>query len=253
MMTTPVPTSNNHGKKWTPKEDECITAAPEFPNNHFAQILWRSEEAVKCRRAVLAARLHKSSGQSIEQCAEKLHADVERTTMVVKNEGKGVTMKEAKNTKIKPFKPTTFSARPTATNNNPDAITQAPQRIYTGPTPPSSSILTICDHIKRSGGDIDGIWAQDTLVPTLVQFHSGFQSYALFISKGKQQAASSSKAIIRFKDEPFSAIMPRTVSTCINHPSSTQLDAPSNQPSDTLGCSSTPGDTGSASCDQILA
>ena len=175
-MTSTTAEPNNHGKKWTPGEDEHIMYAPELTDNHFAQLLKRSEQAIQSRRAVLAAKLHKSSGRSVQECADQLHADTGRTTHAVNNDGKGM-----QKTLIKPYN-VTFSAR-----NDPAhqtvKILKTPKR--TSPTPPNthpSSIASICSHIKRTDADMDEIWAMDALVPTLVQYHSGFQAYALFIA-----------------------------------------------------------------------
>ena len=148
--------ANNHGKKWTQSEDEHIIDAPELPDSHLALLLKRSEQAVQSRRAVLAANLHKSSGWPIPECADKLHADVRRTATAANTDGRPRTLA------IKPYQPT--SAPPTLQHRR---------------TP----IATICSHIKRTGGDLDGIWAQEALVPTLVQFHAGFHAYAVFIAK----------------------------------------------------------------------
>jgi len=175
---------NNHGKKWTTSEDEHIIDKPSLPDFHFAGILRRSEQAVQSRRAVLAAKMHKSSGLSIQECAAKLYADTGRTTVVVNNEAKRTMQKTAvkqyDNTKIlTPQKPTT--PKPTTARTSPTPH---------GPRPhPPTAIAAICSHIKRTKGDMDGVWAQDTLVPTLVLFHAGFLAYASFISADSQRAA----------------------------------------------------------------
>jgi hypothetical protein len=46
----------------------------------------------------------------------------------------------------------------------------------------ASPISIVCSFIKRhAGGDMDELWAQDALVPTLVQYHAGFMAYAAFL------------------------------------------------------------------------
>jgi hypothetical protein len=157
---------NNHGKKWTTSEDEHITDQPSLPDSYFTKILCRSEQAVQSRRAVLAAKLHKSSGQTIKECAEKLHADAGRTEAVVNNENKRMPAKQ-------------YTKRPT-----PPASRTSPMA-----RPPPTAVAAICNHIKRTKGDLDGVWAQDTLVPTLVLFHAGFQAYATFISAEHRRAS----------------------------------------------------------------
>ncbi len=162
-MTTTPSTPNNHGKKWTLSEDEHIKDDPGLTDGHLSQLLRRSEQAVQSRRAVLAAKLHKSSGLPIAECAAKLHADVRRTTLAASSHEVKRTPPAAAG--IKPYQPT------------PAKYQRAP------PQHRDSSITSICDHIKRTNGDTDGIWAQDALVPTLVQFYAGFRAYATFVTK----------------------------------------------------------------------
>ena len=86
---TPSPPPPNHGQKWTPEEDRQIADAPTAccdDNNsdrNLALTLGRSAHAVQSRRAVLAARLHATTGRSIEECAHELGANVARTTAAV--------------------------------------------------------------------------------------------------------------------------------------------------------------------------
>lgn len=164
---------NNHGKKWTESEDEHIKLAPSLPDAHFAQLLKRSEQAVKSRRAVLAVKLHKNGGLSIQECAEQLHADAGRTIMVINNEGRATAQKAA----VKPYTTILPRAAPRATV----------------PTPVPSNIAAICNHIKQRGENFDAVWAQDFLAPTLVQYHAGFKAYAAFISN--RQSAKHDAAV----------------------------------------------------------
>jgi hypothetical protein len=171
MTTVSIAKSNNHGKKWTGSEDEHITDAPELTDCHFAQLLKRSEQAVHSRRAVLAAKLHRSSGRSIQECADQLHADIGRTTQAVNNDGRGMQ---------KPPSTKTYTATFSSRNNSNTPKLFKPHQ--PSPTPELSNIAAICSHIKRNGANMDWIWTQDALVPTMVQYHQGFRAYAFFIS-----------------------------------------------------------------------
>jgi hypothetical protein len=153
----------NHGKKWTTSDDAHITGQPSLPDSHFTRILCLSEQAVQSRRAVLAAKLHKNSGTSIQECARELGADAMRVEDVVNNETKRTAAKAS--TKIH------------RTSSSPVA------------RPPPTAVGAICNHIKRTKGDLDGLWAQDALVPTLILFHTGFQAYAAFISAEHRRAS----------------------------------------------------------------
>jgi hypothetical protein len=167
MTTVSTTQSNNHGKKWTTGEDVHIINAPELTDCHFAQLLKRSEPAVHSRRAVLAAKIHKNSGRSIQECADELHADIDRTTQAVNNDGRGM---QKPHTTIKTY-PATLSSRH-----------NTPKPPKPSPTTELSNIAAICSHIKRNGANMDWIWTQDALVPTMVQYHQGFRAYAFFIS-----------------------------------------------------------------------
>ncbi len=78
-MTAPA----NHGRRWTHDEDKRIAEAPEHNNEHLALALGRSVHAVECRRAILAARLHTSSGSAVEECAELFGVGVEKVKGVL--------------------------------------------------------------------------------------------------------------------------------------------------------------------------
>ena len=143
----------HHGQKWSREEDNQITDAPTLQDSHFSSTLGRSVHAVQSRRATLAARLHAKGGHTIEECAEQLGADVEKV-MAVQYSPIG-----------KPISPRKTGGKP------------KPPTIILQHTP----LNAICNHIKRSRGNINGLWAQDALVPTLVQHYAGFTAYAAYL------------------------------------------------------------------------
>ena len=185
-----APQPPNHGRKWSREDDAQINESADFDDDHLALSLGRSAHAVQSRRAVLAARLHVSSGRSVDECAEQLGADAARTAAIVAQENEDGGARKAngrvveKKRILKPTKaahdsrhtPKTFTSRappPTAANIRRST--------------PASPIDIICGVIKASGGRgwTDELWTQEALVPTLVQYHSGFWAYAAFVKGGK--------------------------------------------------------------------
>ena len=145
----------HHGQKWSREEDNQIIDAPTLQDSHFSSTLGRSVHAVQSRRATLAARLHAKGGHTIQECAEQLGADVEKT-MAAQYSPPGKPTSPRKSTPLP--KPKT-----------PISILQ------------HTPLTAICNHIKRSRGNINGLWTQDALVPTLVQHYAGFMAYAAYL------------------------------------------------------------------------
>jgi hypothetical protein len=197
-MTAPA----NHGRRWTHDEDKRIAEAPEHNNEHLALALGRSVHAVECRRAILAARLHTSSGSAVEECAELFGVGVEKVkgvleakenerveggavkrneSQVKREKKKTVHMsKNIENHRQAQQTMTSFTSRP-AVQTPPTSILRRPQQPNHNSV---ATISTICGAIKASGGTQTGmreLWTQDTLVPTLVQYYAGFQAYAEFV------------------------------------------------------------------------
>ena len=210
QSTTTTPQPPNHGRKWTREEDEQISGAPQLADGHFAETLGRSEHAVQSRRAVLAARIHVATGRSVQECADQLGADVGKTAAATAPKLGGderAAKKEVakpRERKPRPEKPSvTFSAAydtravsrpqqrqprapPDFSSRRPSSDAMRPPLPHNAArAQPTATISTICGLIKRSGGDTTGLWARETLVPTLVQYYAGFQAYAAFVGEGK--------------------------------------------------------------------
>ena len=197
---TPTQPPLNHGRKWTPEEDLNITDTPDLGDEHFAVALGRSTHAVQSRRALLAARLHAASGRPIAECAEQFHASVAKTSLIaaggegeermkkkkgekhdetdrVRIERKKVSVVMDRYNQINAIKPRPASAFSTRTR-----AATAPIGVATIAAKQASPINIVCSFIKRhAGGDMNELWTQEALVPTLVQYHAGFQAYAAFV------------------------------------------------------------------------
>jgi hypothetical protein len=205
--TTTTPQPPNHGRKWTREEDDQISGAPQSTDTVFAQTLGRSEHAVQSRRAVLAARMHVSTGRSVRECAEQLGADVGKTMAATAPKLGGgeerTVRKEPGATKTREGRPEKASV--TFRQPDPRAVSRSQQRQPRAPpdfssrrsisggtlrpppphsaahAQPTAAISAICGFIKQLGGDTTSLWEQDTLAPTLVQYYAGFQAYAAFV------------------------------------------------------------------------
>lgn len=213
----PEPQGHNHGKRWTAEDDHHILHCPSTRTDaELAQILRRSEQAVKNRRAVLAAKglaVDKEAGESSPFRLPNRNNNNERTVQEPRQsraatatagkdhpprggprgEGKPPGRRAPAHTP-NPGEP---SAQATTTNHRSfprhAIIAPLPPRATTtfSPGPPQttrpnalvSAIGAICGHIRGTNGQIDRVWAQDALVPTLVQFHAGFQAYAAYIAE----------------------------------------------------------------------
>jgi hypothetical protein len=201
--TTTTPQPPNHGRKWTREEDDQISGAPQSSDTVFAQTLGRSEHAVQSRRAVLAARMHASTGRSVRECAEQLGADVGKTIAATAPKLGGGGPTKAREERPEKASVTFKLADPRAVSRSQQRQPRAPpdfssRRSINGggtlrPLPPHSAahaqptaaIAAICGFIKRLGGDTTSLWEQDALAPTLVQYHAGFQAYAAFVRERK--------------------------------------------------------------------
>jgi hypothetical protein len=191
----------NHGRKWTHDEDRQISDAPDVIDDHFATTLGRSPHAVQSRRAVIAARMHKTTGNPIEECAAQLGTSSSRVALILSAEGERANNNTNNRTQKGERKKTLFVNADFNNTNNHHHFRERPATAssFTSRTsaPPHTSILRrpqqqpssaiglICSLIKRGGGgSMHEIWTQEALVPTMVQYHNGFQAYAAFVKGG---------------------------------------------------------------------
>ena len=205
--TAPQQQLRNHGQKWTAEEDLQLKDAPGLDDDHFSLLLGRSTHAVQSRRAMLAARLHATTGRPVVECAEQMCANVTKTLFIAeggdgeermkkKKERQGVLDgmrvngggQERKKVSIgidRYSQMNSIKPRPMASYSARSHAATAPVGVVNVASKQASPISIVCSFIKRhAGGDMDELWAQDALVPTLVQYHAGFMAYAAFL-KGK--------------------------------------------------------------------
>ena len=212
QMTTSIDTTTttapqqlrNHGQKWTAEEDLQLKDAPGLDDDHFSLLLGRSTHAVQSRRAMLAARLHATTGRPVVECAEQMCANVTKTLFIAeggdgeermkkKKERQGVLDgmrvngggQERKKVSIgidRYSQMNSIKPRPMASYSARSHAATAPVGVVNVASKQASPISIVCSFIKRhAGGDMDELWAQEALVPTLVQYHAGFMAYAAFL------------------------------------------------------------------------
>ena len=51
---------DNRGKPWSIDQDQRLMESPHLQNSFFSQMMGRTENAIKCRRSHLAAKMYQS-------------------------------------------------------------------------------------------------------------------------------------------------------------------------------------------------
>lgn len=201
--TAPQQQLRNHGQKWTAEEDLQLKDAPGLDDDHFSLLLGRSTHAVQSRRAMLAARLHATTGRPVVECAEQMCANVTKTLFIAEGGDGEERMKKKKERQLDGVRVgagggqerkkvsigidrysqmNSIKPRPMASYSARSHAATAPVGVVNVASKQASPISIVCSFIKRhAGGDMDELWAQDALVPTLVQYHAGFMAYAAFL------------------------------------------------------------------------
>jgi hypothetical protein len=155
---------DNRGKLWTIDDDQKLMEQPDFPNNYFANLMGRTENAIKCRRNHLAAKMFQNDPKngSLEEYVLIMRADFAQTSALVEEW-------KQKRTSIQAF---------TELNRKRKLAPSA------GPPPCDSSpteherITLLCKRICDEGGNITPMWASQEHLPLLVQYYPGFEAYA---------------------------------------------------------------------------
>lgn len=174
---------DNRWKAWTSKEDDRILESPEISNSTLASELHRSENAIRYRRAHLAAKMHLQFPHlSPEDCAYMLVAD-RAQVMDYLDQWK------ARETTFDRFvtnrKRSAEEERDGAGGQKqPERISKPRQSLACDGLhkPPSDNadlmIDTICQAIRDEEGQISHLWNDPDMIPTLIKFYPGFRAYA---------------------------------------------------------------------------
>jgi hypothetical protein len=151
---------DNRGKPWSIDDDQKLMETPCLPNAYFAQHMGRTDNAIKCRRSHLAAKMHQNDPATpLEEYVRVMGAEFDQASALLAE----WSQKRASMTQF------------LDANRN--------KRKYQQEPPPAdphqqASITLICKRICDEGGNMAGLWGQPALLPTLVQHYPGFEAYA---------------------------------------------------------------------------
>jgi hypothetical protein len=172
---------DNRWKPWTPEEDARILDNPEASDSSLAMELFRSENAIHCRRAHLAAKMHMQRPEiSLDQCAAMVLADQDQAKLFLdqwrsrKNTldrfvtNRKRTAEEAREEEP----PRGFKSRTVGTRVSPAV------GMHTTLDSDDRMIDTICMAIRDEEGQLSHLWNDTDMVPTLIKHYSGFRAYA---------------------------------------------------------------------------
>ena len=157
-------------------------------------MLRRSEQAVKNRRAVLAARTTMAVVQKAPAHGKALTVVLTSRAKDSLSNRRGAGDPKSNTTNHRNFPKHAAIALPhTLLGGSPSQPFAGSNGGHGtragGPLGLMSAIGAVCGHIRGNNGRIDSVWAQEALVPTLVQFHAGFQAYAAYVAEQAGGAA----------------------------------------------------------------
>ena len=173
---------DNRWKPWTSEEDDRILESPDIRNSLLAEELHRSENAIRYRRAHLAAKMHLHfPNLKPEECAHMLAADrgqvmdyldqwkARESTFdrFVMNRKRGPEEERDDDGGSKDA-PRISKPRPSPAGNTDKTLGN----------PVDTMVGTICRAIQDEEGQISHLWNDPDMVPTLIKFYPGFRAYA---------------------------------------------------------------------------
>ena len=190
--------SANHFKPWTQEDDARILDDPGTNNATLAAELFRSENAIRCRRAHLAVRMHqKRPDIRLEECCDMLWAEPKRAKEYLDEV-------YARDTSLDQFLKNRKRARedePDPEDEPEDEPAREPPAAQDKPKharlstkaggkgrrtlePPQTlepTIEQICTAIHHEDGRITPLWLEEEFLPVLIKYYPGFRAYAEFV------------------------------------------------------------------------
>jgi hypothetical protein len=169
---------DNRGKLWTIDDDQKLMEAPHNSNSYFASCMGRTENAIKCRRSHLAAKMHQNDPSThLEEFVVLMNADYGQASALL------IEWNE-KRASLKNFIDTTRK-RKLANSGPPPApaaatLSHAAAQVNCNTTN-DERITFICKRICDEGGNLTSLWNSPALIPCLVQNYQGFEAYARVI------------------------------------------------------------------------
>lgn len=163
---------DNRGKLWTIDDDQKLMEQPDLSNAHFATIMGRTDNAIRCRRCHLAAKMHQNDPQtSLEEFVVLMRADFAQASALLDewNQKRSSIKNSIDNHRKRKL------AIASAFTGAIGAAGAAP------PPPPATEaerITLICKRVADEGGNLTNLWHAQELLPTLIQHYAGFEAYA---------------------------------------------------------------------------
>jgi hypothetical protein len=157
---------DNHGKRWSIDDDQKLMETPMLPDAHFAQYMGRTENAIRCRRNHLAAKMHQNDPISapLDECVRLMQADYAQASLLLQEWA-------AKRASMSQF----LDANRKRKQPSPSAPVFP---VDTGNGAEGQRITYICKRICDEGGNMASLWTVPHLLPCLVQHYPGFEAYA---------------------------------------------------------------------------
>ena len=167
--------SNNHFKPWSTQDDALILDDPRTSNVTLAAALSRSENAIRCRRAHLAVRMHiKNPELALDECCELLWADPKKAQDYLDELGsRDAALDRFLENRKRP------RAEAVEDEDEEDEDQSHTKKTAQGEdTDTHESVAQVCKAIRDEDGQLSNLWAEHALVPTIIKYYPGFKAYA---------------------------------------------------------------------------
>lgn len=171
---------DNRGKIWPIDDDQKLMESPHLSNLYFSQMMGRSENAIKCRRSHLAAKMHQNDpSTSLEEYVALMNGDLDHATALLQEWSE-------KRANLKNFLDRNRKRRQEELMAEPPCKAS---RFFAGQEPAASTsawigstlderIATICQSIREEGGNLASVFNDPQFLPTIIQHYPGFEAYA---------------------------------------------------------------------------
>lgn len=177
---------DNRGKLWAIDDDQKLLESPELPDSYFSQAMGRSENAIKCRRSHLAAKMHQNDpSTSLEEYVCLMHGDLDHA-LALQQDWKD------KRANLKSFLDKTRKRKQEEVSI-PEPMMKPPglrgaSRFFQQPAPSTATwanstntadqITSICRSIREEGGNLASVFNDPQFLPIIIQHYPGFEAYA---------------------------------------------------------------------------
>lgn len=168
---------DNRGKLWSIDDDQKLMEAPSNSNSYFSQTMGRTENAIKCRRNHLAAKMHQNDPTtSLEEYVTLMQGDFAHASALL------VEWNE-KRTSMRNFLDINRKRKIASASSSSmlSPVASGPSRMALvggGAITHDERVTLICKHICDEGGNLTSMWSIPDFIPCLVQHYSGFEAYA---------------------------------------------------------------------------